>query len=109
MATTSTLAKMAFFELHVARQRELLSQYGAQAYDGLPPDFFEAATGYASRAFAVLAEMGSGYDPEAHSRTLAEEAVVIYVKMKLSGIEPISHPDFLRATNLWSRNAAKQS
>ena len=98
----ATLAQMAFFSLD--RKTRLEMNPGND--QALPPDLLPMAEMFADRAFSLMHEQGTR-DPRTHSRTVAEEAVIRYIKLRLVGDDPTSDREFMAMVNAWSKIAAR--
>lgn len=103
MATIDFLSKLAFTEA----KTQLRGAQGAQPTDlVLSDDKIADAEFYVEQGFRHLTE-GSSWDPYINARATAEDAVVLYAKIRLMGMNPSNSLEFRNAVKAWHVAAAK--
>ena len=104
--TKAKLTRRIFFSL----DRQLrIARLGADIApeNELPEDMVNAIGELIDEAFAILETEGSGYDPRADARPMAEQAVIIYVKSAILGMDPTQTSSFQLSANQWTKSAAR--
>jgi len=103
MATSDHDRKLAKRAVRQA-EKQLASSEGGQA--DLPPDAIEEAIFYVQEAYDNLYEGGLGYNPRTIAPTLAEGAVISFVRDRITGVDPSVDQQYQQAKRRWAQAAA---